>query len=197
MVEDGGADALTMRNLAAQLGVTTTTIYWHVGNRDDLVIALIQRLAERQAEVTVHGSTPLERVGSAARNLFHTALAHRNVTSLASQVGATTLLELPLEVTLVAELEAAGVTGADARDALRVILNLIAGFLVAAWRSEDRIPDALRRAALWAEVDDARVSAATLAAVAQRGDLHSLFDRTIRAVIEEFVNSDAATRGAR
>ena len=41
LVESGGGDALTMRKLAAELGVATTTIYWHVGNRDDLVLAVV------------------------------------------------------------------------------------------------------------------------------------------------------------
>ena len=36
LVEAEGAEALTMRRLAGELGVATTTIYWHVGNRDDL-----------------------------------------------------------------------------------------------------------------------------------------------------------------
>jgi hypothetical protein len=37
----------------------------------------------------------------------------------------------------VAELEAAGVHGPAARDALRSILAVIAGFLVLAWRRDD------------------------------------------------------------
>ena len=127
MVERGGPQALSMRKLASELGVTTTTIYWHAGGREELVLALIRRLADRQAASTVEGDTPGERVMSAARNIWLNALAHRNVTALASQVGATTLLELPLEAALVAELEAGDVSGPDARDALRAILSCIAG----------------------------------------------------------------------
>ena len=41
LVEGEGAAALTMRRLAAELDVTTTTIYWHAGGRDELVMALI------------------------------------------------------------------------------------------------------------------------------------------------------------
>ena len=37
MVEQGGPDALTMRKLAAELGVSATSIYWHVGQRDDVL----------------------------------------------------------------------------------------------------------------------------------------------------------------
>lgn len=187
MVEEGGAGALTMRKLASELGVTTTTIYWHVGNRDELVIALIQRLAEQQAAVDVSGTDPRERVMSAARNIWRNARSHRNVTALASQVGATTLLELPLEVTLVAELEAAGVDGASARDALRAILMCIAGFLVGAWRPQEVGPSELRPAALWAGVDDDRVGTSTMAALVEPPHLDTLFETTLRAVVDAFV----------
>lgn len=184
LVEAGGSEALTMRKLAAELGVTTTTIYWHVGHREDLVIALIRRLAEQQADVAVVGVTPRERVRSAARNIWSNALAHRNVTALAGQVGATTLLELPLEVTLAAELEAAGVHGVAARDALRAVLMCIAGFLVGAWRPADRAPAELRPDALWATVEDDRLSPATTAAMREPADLDALFERTVGAVID-------------
>jgi TetR/AcrR family tetracycline transcriptional repressor len=183
LVEAEGADALTMRRLAAELEVTTTTIYWHVGHRDDLVLAVIARLADRQAAATVRGSTPRERVVSAARNIWTNALAHRNVTALASQVGATTLLELPLEVALVAELESAGVRGPAARDVTRSILACVAGFLVLAWRAEERVPPELRWRALWAGVDDDRISPVTLEVLGEPPDLDALVDATLTAVV--------------
>ena len=180
-----------MRKLAAELGVTTTTIYWHVGHREDLVVALIRRLAEQQADVAVVGTTPRERVLSAARNIWTNALAHRNVTALAGQVGATTLLELPLEVTLAAELEAAGVRGAAARDALRAVLMCIAGFLVGAWRPAELAPPGLRPDVLWSTVDDPRLSAATAAAMAEPADLDALFDSTVGAVVDAHLPVEA------
>lgn len=187
IVEQGGGSALSMRRLAAELGVTTTTIYWHVGSRDELVLAVVQRLAEQIGSAPVAGTTPRRRVLSAARNIWTNALAHRNVTALANEVGATTLLELPLEATLVAELEAAGVRGAKARDALRALLGCIAGFLVLAWRDESAVPPELRANVLWAQLDDDRVSEPTRAALAEAVDLDALFDRTVGAVVDAFV----------
>lgn len=180
-----------MRKLAAELGVATTTIYWHVGNRDDLILAVIQRQAERQAASRVRGATPRERIASAARNIWDNALAHRNVTVLASQVGATTLLELPLEAALVAELEAAGVRGEAARDGLRSLLACIAGFLVLAWRSEDRIPTHLRPSALWGSLHHEGVSLDTQTALTQPSDLDALFDQTITAVVNDILGATA------
>ena len=184
LVEAGGPDALSMRKLAAELGVATTTIYWHVGNRDDLVLAVVARQAERQAATEVRGDTPAERIASATRNIWDSALANRNVTSLATQAGATTLLELPLEIALVAELEAAGLRGRAAADGLRALLGCTAGFLVMAWRREDRVPEQLRPAALWAAVEDERVSDDTLAELGRAPELDDLFDSTVAAVVE-------------
>ena len=184
MVEAGGGDALTMRKLAAELGVAPTSIYWHVGNRDELVLALVQRQAERQAATKVRGDTPAERIASAARNIWDNALAHRNVTALASQAGATTLLELPLEIALVTELEAAGLRGAAARDGLRSVLACVAGFLIMAWRREEQVPPELRPAALWAAVEPGRLSDETAAAMARSADLDPLCDTTIAAVVQ-------------
>jgi len=188
LVEQGGAEALSMRKLAAELGVTTTTIYWHVGTHDELVVALVQLLAERLALAEIEGDAPRDRVMSAVRNIWRNALAHRNVTALASQVGATTLLELPLEVALVAELDAAGVRGDDARDALRAILMSVAGFLVGTWRGEGVVPPELRHGALWARVDDDRIAPATIAAMAVAPDIDALFERTLAAVVETFLS---------
>ncbi|MFN8051566.1 MAG: TetR family transcriptional regulator [Acidimicrobiales bacterium] len=187
LVEEGGADALSMRKLATELGVTTTTIYWHAGSRDELVVALIGRLAEQQAQVEVVGSTPRERVMSAARNIWLNALAHRNVTALASQVGATTLLELPLEVALVAELEAAGVSGERARDALRAVIMCVAGFLIGAWRRDEPGAPELGYAALWGAVDDDRIQPGTVEAMSAPPDLGALFETTLQAVVDAFV----------
>ena len=194
LIEANGADSLSMRKLAAELGVTTNTIYWHVGSREELIVAVISRLAEQQAKVRVSGSTPRARVTSAARNIWRNALAHRNVTALASQVGATTLLELPLEVALVAELEAAGVTGERARDALRSILMVVAGFLVGAWRRDHVATPELRPDALWAAVDDPRISAATVEAIAEPSDLDALFDVAVRAVVDAYVPDSSGGR---
>lgn len=194
LVEAGGGAALTMRKLAAELGVATTTIYWHVGNRDDLVLAVIARQAERQAAMKVRGTTPAARVHSAARNIWQSALAHRNVTALASQAGATTLLELPLEVALVAELEAAGLRGEHAADGLRAVLACVAGFLIMAWRRDEQVPDELRPAALWSSVDDASLGQDTLDAIGRPADLDALFDSTLSAIVDGLLTrADAAT----
>jgi AcrR family transcriptional regulator len=186
LVENEGPAALTMRRLAAALDVTTTTVYWHVGSRDELITELIRHQSERQAARPVTGSTPRERVMSAARHVWDSALEHRAITSLAHQTGTTSLLEHPLEVALVRELEAAGLTGATAAEAMRAILSTVGGFLVFALRDQSAIPEERRAPALWAATD-AGLDPATIAALCGPPDLESLFETAVQAVIDRYV----------
>ncbi len=47
LLDAEGVAAVTMRRLAAQLGVTPMALYRHVGSKDELLLALIDRLARR------------------------------------------------------------------------------------------------------------------------------------------------------
>jgi AcrR family transcriptional regulator len=183
MVEAHGAEALSMRKLAAELGVTTNTIYWHVGTREELLLAVVRLQAADQANADVLGKSPEDRIVSASLNIWRNARAHRNVTALAHSIGATTLLELPLEQTLLAEFNAAGVSGNAARDGLRAILMCTAGFLVGAWRGEANTPPELRNSLLWGEVSDDRIDTPTLAAMTTTVDIDALFEATLRSVV--------------
>ena len=97
-----------MRRLAAELDVTTNTVYWHVGSRDALITEIIRTSATRLADRAITGTTPRERVTAAARHIWDSALENRAITSLAHQTGTTPLLEHHLELALVHEIEAAG-----------------------------------------------------------------------------------------
>lgn len=195
LVETKSPEALTMRRLAAELGVSTTTIYWHVGNRDELIVALISRLAERMRTLEVRGSSPGERVVCAATNIWRAALEHRNVTSLANRVGATTLLHLPLEVALLSELEAAGLRGTTARDAMGSILYLTAGFLVGALRTEERVPEDLRRAALWGSLREVDLHDDSVAAMSDLGDPGRLYDAALRTLVRSILGGEVTLGG--
>ena len=200
LVETEGGDALTMRRLAADLNVATTTIYWHVGGRDELVLAVIKRLSDLQSTTAITGDTPLERILCVATKIWSNALNHRNITALAHQSGATSLLGLPMEIAMAQELNAAGVHGAQARDALRAILSCVAGFLVVGFRSTAIESEAASQATrqiqpqvLWSEVTDTGIDAATLAAMRVSPKLNPLFQTTMRAVIGAFLPSSPDT----
>ena len=166
VVREGPA-GLTMRRLATELDVGTPTIYWHVGSRDELVTAVIEAQAERLAERPVEGRTARDRVLSAAFHIYAGAVEERAITSLAHQTGTSARLLARLEDALVAELEAAGLSAAARREALRSLLVVVTGSLVLTLRDYSNRPDD-RDHALWAGCDLEVLTIETLRAVVDR-----------------------------
>lgn len=185
LVEREGPAALTMRRLATELDVGTPTVYWHAGNRDALVAEIMRRQAEVLAARPIEGATPRQRVYDAARRIWSAAIEHRAITSLAHQTGTTPLLLHRLEVALVAELEAAGLTGAPAAEATRSILVAVSGSLVLALRPPATAPE-YAPDALWGG-DELPISAASAEALRAEPDLDALSAVTIRAVVDHHV----------
>lgn len=171
VVREGPA-ALTMRRLATELDVGTPTIYWHVGSRDELVAAIVRTQSERLADRPIVGATARERVLSAAFHVYAGAIEQRPITSLAHQTGTTALLLHDLEAALVAELEAAGLSGDACGQALRSILVVVTGALVLTLRDYAHLPED-RADAVWAGCD-----------------LEALTTETLRAVVEHHVPTE-------
>ena len=189
LVEAEGADALTMRRLASELGVATTSIYWHVGNREQLVTAMVSRHGEHLAEAPVTGDTSRDRVLAVARLIWEGSLEHREITRLASTHGASSLHAQHLELAMARELPEAGVVGDAARDALRAITACVGGFIVAAML-DDVIPTDHRRTSVLAHLEDPDLDPGTRASLATSSHLPSLFDATLRAVVNSVVPAD-------
>jgi TetR/AcrR family tetracycline transcriptional repressor len=189
LVEVEGADALTMRRLASELGVATTSIYWHVGNREQLVTAMVRRHGLRLAEAPIVGDTPRQRVLAVARLIWEGALADREVTRLASAHGLSSLHAQRLELAMARELQEAGVVGESARDALRAITACVGGFIIAALL-DDALPTDHRRSSVLAHLEDPGLDPATHSALATNSHLPSLFDTTLRTVVDSLVPAD-------
>ena len=189
LVEVEGADALTMRRLASELGVATTSIYWHVGNREQLVTAMVRRHGLRRAEAPIVGDTPRQRVLAVARLIWEGALADREVTRLASAHGLSSLHAQRLELAMARELQEAGVVGESARDALRAITACVGGFIIAALL-DDALPTDHRRSSVLAHLEDPGLDPATHSALATNSHLPSLFDTTLRTVVDSLVPAD-------
>ena len=171
-----------MRRLAAELDVTTNTVYWHVGSREALITEIIRTSATRLADRAITGTTPRERITAAARHIWDSALENRAITSLAHQTGTTALLEHHLELALVHEIEAAGLRGDAAALALRSILSTVGGFLVGALRDESSSPAELRPAALWSTTSG-DISDETIEALSLPTDHEAVFTTTLDAVV--------------
>lgn len=184
LVERDGADQLTMRKLAGELGVAANSIYWHVGGREELLDAVITRVAERYGEIEVDGRTPKERVRSVARHIWRDSQANRQVLVLAHDRGHTATISLPLQLALAREISASGLSGADSARALRGILYSIGGLLVMAFRPLGKEQPTEAR---WAEADVPDLDPALVAAMRSTPDLDDVFEHTIGALVEAFI----------
>ena len=127
LLEAEGVERLTIRGLAAKLGVAVTAIYWHVGDKQALFDGLAGRVIDQLGEVSVRGGDPVSRISSIARSLRATLLERRDLVALVHRQGRTAALFQPARRLLVHELTAAGVDGADAALAVPAILNLVIG----------------------------------------------------------------------
>ncbi len=183
LVESEGPDALTMRRLATELGVTTPTIYWHVGSREELVNTLMRTKANQVAAREIVGDTPHQRIMSAVGHMWEAALQNRALTLLGHRTGTTSVLRHELDTALLGELEAAGLSGSRAADAFNTILFTLTGFLVFALRGDASDSFDGKPWLLWAD-DDQAMAAETLEALTQPPDTKELFNSAISQIVK-------------
>lgn len=139
LVRQHGPEALTMRKLAAELGTAVTSIYWHVGNRESLLDALVQRTVADLGEFRPVGHTPAERVVSVARILRRRLRAHPHLIAMVHERGLTERMFLPARQALVREVHAAGLRGTRAAEAVRAVQFQVVGFVLVE-RNRERAP---------------------------------------------------------
>ncbi len=138
IVDALGADALTMRRLADELGVAVTSIYWHVGNREELLDAVIDHLIGEMGTVRARGRTPDARIATLARDLRRTLLARPHLVALAHERAQTPRMFQPVQAAIARELAVLGLTGEDAERALRALqVHVVSSVLLE--RTVDRL----------------------------------------------------------
>ncbi len=127
ILESEGIERLTVRALAAKLGVAVTAIYWHVGDKQALLDGLVERIIAQLGPVEVRGRAPEDRIMSIGRSLRQTLLRQPDLVAMVHHQGRTAALFQPARRVLVRELAAAGLDGADAALAVQAVLNLVIG----------------------------------------------------------------------
>ena len=139
IVERDGADALTMRRLSDDLAVAVTSIYWHVGNRQDLLDAVVDRQLADMGTLHARGATPRARIGSLARQLRAQLLERPNLVALVHEQSKTSSMFRPAQTAMASQLAALGVHGEAAALALRDLqVHVVASVLLE--RSIERYP---------------------------------------------------------
>ncbi|MFI9049973.1 TetR/AcrR family transcriptional regulator [Streptomyces sp. NPDC053427] len=140
LVRAHGPGALTMRRLATELGTAVTSIYWHVGNRESLLDALVERTVREMGDIRPAGHTPHARIVSVARAL-RTALRERpHLIAMVHERGLTERMFLPAQQALVHEAHAAGLRGQLAAEAVRAVQFQVVGFVLIE-RNRERSPE--------------------------------------------------------
>jgi AcrR family transcriptional regulator len=181
LVETGGPDALSMRKVAAEVGVAPTAIYWHVGGREALMGAVFDALVADVPSPVAEGVAPAERITSLALGMRAAALATTNTQLLARELGRTAELFLPAQVALARELSAAGLHGAAAADATRAVLFVVGGFVLL--EDNYRSAGVARTPDLWGDVDEPLIDPELKEAMTRPTTPDALFEYTIEHLL--------------
>jgi len=127
IVDDQGLDALSLRGVAARLGVTPMPLYRHVANGDELVDLVVEALLEREAEqdeLPREWDALLESIAWHTRTTLlrhpavYDALRRRALTTTSAMHGMESLLE---------SFDRAGLSAADAVAAYTAVLMPVLG----------------------------------------------------------------------
>lgn len=181
IVESEGVDRLSMRALAAKLGVAVTAIYWHVGNKEELLAGLVERIGTELGDIRTTGRTPEQRIASTARSLLRSIEAHGVLVGLAFQQGRIALVLAPARRALAEAFADAGLRGAALADATNAVILLVTTYShteAVVQRSPEQRTEDIR---LWA--GEAPVDPVATARLHRPPDTERTFDVALRALV--------------
>jgi AcrR family transcriptional regulator len=170
-----------MRSLASKLGVAVTSIYWHVGNKEALLDALVDRIGPELAPVRTTGRTPEARILSTARSVLDSYSSHPSLAGLAHERGRLLDLLAPARRALAEAFADAGLHGLDVVDATNAVMRLVGEHAVTETVSARWPVQQLEGVPLWDDV--APVDAVAARGLAVTPDLSHVFDVTLVALV--------------
>ncbi|MFD7980419.1 TetR/AcrR family transcriptional regulator [Streptomyces sp. NPDC059071] len=193
LVREHGPAALTMRRLAAELGTAVTSIYWHVGNRESLLDALVERTVADLGTLRPYGTDPAERIVSVAVLLRRALRERPHLVALVHERGLTERMFLPAQRALVHEAHAAGLRGARAAELVRAVQFQVVGHVLVE-RNRERSPaQSPAETELWAAETAASTDGpddpALARALAAPVDTERLFPVAVRALVTGLLRS--------
>jgi AcrR family transcriptional regulator len=189
LIEAGGVEALSMRKLAADVGVAPTAIYWHVGSRQDLLNAVLDAMVADLPPIAARGTSARARLASVARSIRDQVRATTPTQQLAAELGRTAELSFPGQVALTREMQAAGVGGSDAAQAVRAVLFLVGGFILLEDNFAHRQPGSRTTQDLWRALDDDDIDPALRKAMARPANTDTLFDYAVDRLLASILGS--------
>jgi AcrR family transcriptional regulator len=186
MVEAGGAASVSMRKLAAELGVAPPSIYRHAGSREQVLNQLVDELLEELGDIHAVGDTPAERIASIARTIRQQVRDHPQLVDLAHELGRGPATSFPGQVALAREVSAAGLSGADAARAVRAVLFLVGGFILLEGLPPPPAGTPPTQA-LWRTVRDDAIEPGLLAEMRKAPDTDELFEFSLSRLLHSLL----------
>ena len=130
LLRSGGVDALSMRKVAAELGVSVSTVYWWAGNKEQLLGMVADAVHGRIELPTPDLGAPwVEQLREYAERSFDTYRAHAFVLPIITRGVLTGPRTLDVVECGLVILGHAGFTRADAVAAQSALAALILGFV--------------------------------------------------------------------
>jgi TetR/AcrR family transcriptional regulator, tetracycline repressor protein len=156
LLAKAGLEALTLRALATELGVSAPTLYWHVRNKRQLLDLMAEALVRRagRSPSPAHGQPWWDWLAEQARVQWRVLTSHRDA-ALVVAGNRPTETALPEVEETVASLVAVGFPPAEALRTLLAIGNYVLGCAVELQAEAAREPDPERDARLLRELREA------------------------------------------
>jgi TetR/AcrR family transcriptional regulator, tetracycline repressor protein len=156
LMAKAGLEALTLRRLATELGVSAPTLYWHVRNKRQLLDLMAEALVRRAGRSTspAHGQPWWDWLAEQARVQWRMLTSHRDA-ALVVAGNRPTETALPEVEQIVASLVTVGFPPAEALRTLLAIGNYVIGCAVEFQAEAAREPDPERDARLLRELREA------------------------------------------
>jgi TetR/AcrR family transcriptional regulator, tetracycline repressor protein len=89
LLDAEGLEALTIRRLAQSLGVTPMALYWHVKNKDELLLAVCERVWSLADAGIDPGLEPLDQLRALFLSILSAVRAHPAAAPLLTRSGAS------------------------------------------------------------------------------------------------------------
>ena len=156
LLAKAGLEALTLRALATELGVSAPTLYWHVRDKRQLLDLMAEALVRRAGRSTspAHGQPWWDWLAEQARVQWRVLTSHRDA-ALVVAGNRPTETALPEVEQIVASLVTVGFPPAEALRTLLAIGNYVIGCAVEFQAEAAREPDPERDAPLLRQLREA------------------------------------------
>jgi TetR/AcrR family tetracycline transcriptional repressor len=171
LMAEAGLEALTLRRLAAELGVSAPTLYWHVRDKRQLLDLMAEALVAQEDRSTApaHGQPWWDWLAERARVQYRALVSHRDA-ALVVAGNRPTEARLPEIEQVLASLVVVGFLPAEALRTILSIANYVIGCAVERQAEAARPPDPERDDRLVARIRAAGDLPTLTAAMAGLGE---------------------------